>query len=253
MSHCVCYCVRCISETVLSCTRLIPAMVEGLWVRRACWQNLQTEEAEGRVLPGVQADDLASPPLSPTLVTITEVALKLTSGSRVGNSAGQLSLVADRLSEGYELIGAKTHGVREGLVVERSAKDGRKAFRCTKQIDVLPDEAGIGRGIEAPIFGRDVLHALTVRDIDEVERRPSDEILQAGFGPKVFVVLQDQGVKGRVIEPGSVRHDGEDVDDHDVPPIGRRSVSCRSIDAVGGPQQIGQNLGSKRPIGKYAR
>jgi hypothetical protein len=52
-------------------------------------------------------------------------------------------------------------------------------------------KAGIGRCIEAPVFGRDVLHAFTVCDINQVERCASDEILQASSGPKV--ILKNRG------------------------------------------------------------
>jgi hypothetical protein len=77
--------------------------------------------------------------------------------------------------------------------------------------------------------------SLAPRDINEIWRR--DEILQAGLDSKVILQVQDEGMTLRIIEPRYRIN----IDDHDMPPIGRRTVPRRPIDAVRGPQQIGHS------------
>ena len=79
-------------------------------------------------------------------------------------------------------------GSSELRIVDRSPKDRGELLRGAKQIDVLADEAGIDRGLEAALLGRHIRHALAMRDIDEVERRGGDEVLKAGL--RADIVLQ---------------------------------------------------------------
>lgn len=60
-------------------------------------------------------------------------------------SGGSHLGIADRLSEGYELLLGKLHGLRELLVIHRSSKHRGKPLGRAEQVDVLADEPGINR------------------------------------------------------------------------------------------------------------
>ena len=78
---------------------------------------------------------------------------------------------------------------------------------------------------------RNVLHALAVSDIDEIERSCPDEILKAGLGPDIDAKLRQQHVPLRLIEPYAVRHNRVDVDDHDVATGRHRTGATGAIHA----------------------
>ncbi len=84
---------------------------------------------------------------------------------RAGSS---LCRISNGLSKGDKLASVKTHGLRQGLLIHCAAKHRCESFRCAEQIDILSDEAGVGRCIETPIIGRDILHPFAVCDIHEI-------------------------------------------------------------------------------------
>jgi hypothetical protein len=81
--------------------------------------------------------------------------------------------VAYRLRERDELPVAELHSCRELLGVDRPPEYRREPFRRAEQLDVLADEAGIDRRIQAALFGRDILHTLAMSFRRAVIRRAS--------------------------------------------------------------------------------
>ena len=72
-------------------------------------------------------------------------------------------------------------------MVDRGPEHCGKSFGRAEQIDVLADEAAIDRRVQAAVLGRNILHALAMRYIDEIERRGGDEILCAGLAADIGV------------------------------------------------------------------
>ena len=97
--------------------------------------------------------------------------------------------VSHCLREGHELLVWQLQGASELWIVDRSPKDRGEPLRGAEQIDVLADEAGIDRGVEAALLGRDIRHALAMSDIDEVERRGGDKILKAGLSTDIVLQM----------------------------------------------------------------
>ena len=52
-------------------------------------------------------------------------------------------------------------------------------------VDVLTDEASIDRGVKPLFFVGDILHAIAMSHIDEIQGSGRDEILQASRRPDV--------------------------------------------------------------------
>src|SRR5208282_2242957 len=104
-------------------------------------------------------------------------------------------------------------------VVQSGPKHCREPLRSAKQVDVLPDEAGIDRCVESAILGRDVTDSFAVSDIDEVQWSLGDKILRTGLGANVTAQMRQQLVRLRLVKPDAVSHCRVDVDHHDMPPI----------------------------------
>src|SRR5664280_620694 len=98
--------------------------------------------------------------------------------------------VSHRLREGHELLVRELQGPGELGLIDRSAKDRAKPLRSAEQIDVLADEAGIDRGVEAALLEGNIRHTLPVRDIDEVERCGPDKVLEAGLCADIFFQMR---------------------------------------------------------------
>jgi len=109
-------------------------------------------------------------------------------------------------------------------------------------VDVLTDEASIDRGVKPLLFVGDILHAIAMSDIDEIEGSGCDQILQASRRPDVGFQVRQQRVSLEIIEPHPVRHCSIDVDYHDVTPIGSRPVATRPVDPIRSRQQVRENL-----------
>ena len=62
------------------------------------------------------------------------------------------------------------------------------------EADVLTDEASIDRGVKPLLFVGDILHAIAMSDIDEIEGGGRDEILQACRRPNVGFQVRQQRV-----------------------------------------------------------
>ena len=89
------------------------------------------------------------------------------------------------LGKGHELTRAELRGRGQFSVVQSGPKHCRELLRSAKQVDVLPDEAGIDRCVEPAILGRDVIHSFAVSDIDEIQWSLGDKILRAGLGARM--------------------------------------------------------------------
>ena len=104
----------------------------------------------------------------------------------------------------------------------------------------MPDEAGIDRCIEPAILGRDVIHSFAVSDIE----RFSGALATKSCVPVSARIFLRTGASSLcavgLVEPDDVDHCQINVDHHDMPPIRGGPISARrSIDAEGGPQEIG--------------
>ena len=104
------------------------------------------------------------------------------------------------LGKGHELTRAELRGPGQFSVVQSGAKHYREPLRSAKQVDVLPDEAGIDRWVEPSILGRDVIHSFAVSDIDEVQWSLGDKILRAGLGVNISAQGRQQLVRLRACE-----------------------------------------------------
>ena len=107
----------------------------------------------------------------------------------------------------------------------------------------------IDRRVKPALFGGNILHAIAMCHIHEIERSARDEILQPGSGANVCAQVRQQLVFFRIVQPNSIRHRSIDVDDHDVPPIGRCAIAAWAVDAECRPQEIRQNLRRQRSLG----
>ena len=104
------------------------------------------------------------------------------------------------LGKGHELTRAELRGRGQFSVVQSGPKHYGELLRSAKQVDVLPDEAGIDRWVEPSILGRDVIHSFAVSDIDEVQWSLGDKILRAGLGVNISAQGRQQLVRLRARE-----------------------------------------------------
>ena len=102
------------------------------------------------------------------------------------------------MSERDELPSAEPQRLPEPLGVNRAPEHRGKVFRRAEQIDVLADEAGIDRCVQAAFLGRNILHPLAMGHVDEIERRGADEVLGAGLAANIDVEALLQPVLLRV-------------------------------------------------------
>ena len=102
--------------------------------------------------------------------------------------------ITHSLSERDKLRLIELHRSGEPLIIDCSAEYGCQPFRSAKQIDVLTDEARIDRGVKPLLFVGDILHAIAMSDIDEIEGGGRDEILQACRRPNVGFQVRQQRV-----------------------------------------------------------
>jgi hypothetical protein len=57
--------------------------------------------------------------------------------------------------------------------------------------------------VEPPLLGLEILHALAVRDVDQIERRGGDEILRSRQRAQVVGQMQLQLMRLGLIEPNA--------------------------------------------------
>src|SRR5665647_1962778 len=82
------------------------------------------------------------------------------------------------LRKGDELICSEPQGAVELLEIDRPAKYSRETLGSAKKVHILTDKSGINRRVETSVIRRDVLHALAMSNVDEIERGIRHEILQ---------------------------------------------------------------------------
>ena len=139
--------------------------------------------------------------------------------------------ITNGLREGDELVLPELHRSVEFRVVDGATKDRCESFRCAEQIDVLTDEAGIDGCIETAVLRRNILHPLTMRDVDKIERDGAQKILLARLCADVGTQVRQQGMLFRLLKPNAIGQRRIDVNDHDVTPIRGGAITTGTIDA----------------------
>ncbi len=84
-------------------------------------------------------------------------------------------------ARGYPTVWAKVTNCPSSSCIVRPSL----SYQPHREIRSLSDKAGIDRCVKAPLLGGNVLHALTLSDVDKIERRRPDEVLQTGLRPDI--------------------------------------------------------------------
>ena len=167
-------------------------------------------------------------------------------------SGRRLPRIADGLGKRDALIGAEAEGFGEGVAVDHSADDGVEAGGGAVEVGILADEAGFSATVEQPVRVGDAPHLREIGNVDEIQGGSGGEGLAASERTQVAGGDELEAVVLRVVEVRGVGED--DVDIHGLPVHGggRGAVAIGTVDAVGGPEEIREDVEGERLRGEFA-